>query len=642
MAVEKRRTTCNRDCPDACGIVATVEDGVVKSLRGDREHPVTRGFLCFRTSRFVDKQSAPERLTRPLLRKNGRLVEVSMDEALDVAAQRLMRIREESGPEAIFHYRSGGSLGLLKLVADRFFEAFGPCAAKIGDICSGAGEAAQETDFGVSDSNDLFDLENSRFIYLWGKNPFVSNVHLIPLLKAARARGARITLVDPVHHKGAALADRVLAPVPGTDTEIAFAIARILLDGNRADPLASERCDNLAAFTSLVRRRTVAEYAAAAGVPEGVLHEMADEFAAGPAAILVGWGMQRRSNGGRIVRALDALSAVSGNLFRPGGGCSFYFARRTAFDTASVARGPGIAPRRIREPLFAADIAAAMDPPIRAIWVTAGNPVAMLPDSGAVARVFETTEFTVVADPFLTDTGRRASLVLPVPTLLEDSDLLGAYGHHWIAESRPVVPPPAGVLHEVDLFRALAARVGLAEALDGSVEDYKRRLLHRAAGQGVSLEDLRRGAARNPVAPAVLFGDGRVRTPNGRVQLLADAPTAGGGASEYPLWLFSNSTEKSQSSQWAGRGLGKHVWVRVHPSAAPGMAAGAIVTVESPNGRLQATLMLDASLRPDVAVMPKGGHFDKGHAANALIGASSTDIGLGAAYLDCRVRLTST
>jgi anaerobic selenocysteine-containing dehydrogenase len=639
MPIELRRTVCGRDCPDACAIIASVAGGAVTALRGDPEHPVTRGFLCYRTSRFLDRQYSPERLRQPLLRRNGRLVEVSMDEALDFAAERLLRIRRESGPAAILHYRSGGSLGLLKAVADRFFEQFGPCAAKIGDICSGAGEAAQRADFGVSESNDLFDLDSSRFIYLWGKNPFVSNVHLVPVLKAARARGARVTLIDPVCHKGATLADRVFAPAPGSDAAIAFAIARILFDSGRHDRLAAERCDRLDEFTALVRRRSIAEYAAAADVSEAGLREMADEFAAGPAAILVGWGMQRRMNGGHIVRALDALSAISGNLFRPGGGCSFYFGRRTAFDTDSVARGPAIAPRVIREPLFAADVGAQKDPPIRAIWVTAGNPVAMLPDSAAVARVFETTEFSVVADPFLTDTARRATLVLPVPTLLEDSDLLGAYGHHWLGESRPVVAAPPGVLHEVELFQALAARVGLEHALAGSIDDYKRRLLRRVAGRGASLEDLRRGAVRNPDAPHVVFGDGHVRTPNGRVQLPIVEAGAVVSDGDYPLWLFSNSTEKSQSSQWAGSGLGQNVWIRAHPSAAGGRRSGAIVTVQSAHGRIQAVLRLDARLRPDVAVMPKGGHFDRGHAANALIEARVTDMGLGAAYLDCRVRL---
>ncbi|HLQ37844.1 MAG TPA: molybdopterin-dependent oxidoreductase, partial [Planctomycetota bacterium] len=169
MVAEVRRTACSRDCPDACSILATVAHGRVTALEGDPDHPVTRGFLCFRTSRFLEVQNGDARLTTPLLRKGGTLVPVGWDEALGVAADRLRSIRAESGPAAVFHYRSGGSLGILKHLTDRFFDLLGPCTGKIGDICSGAGEAAQVEDFGVSDSNDLFDLRNSRNILLWGK-----------------------------------------------------------------------------------------------------------------------------------------------------------------------------------------------------------------------------------------------------------------------------------------------------------------------------------------------------------------------------------------------------------------------------------------------------------------------------------------
>ena len=639
MGAITRRTTCNRDCPDACEIEATVEDGRITSLRGGKDHPVTRGFLCFRTSHFLTRQYSTERLTTPLLRRAGRLVPVSHEEALDFVAERLLAIRRESGPAAILHYRSGGSLGLLKLLSDRFFEHFGPCAAKVGDICSGAGEAAQDLDLGISDSNDLFDLRHSRQILLWGKNPFVSNLHLVPVLKEARERGARLTLIDPIAHKGRTLVDRYVQPRPGTDLELALGMALILFDTGRIDPGAPSRCEDLPGFERLVRSRTLAEYARVADLPESVLRDLADELVAGPTAILVGWGMQRRGRGGATVRALDALAAVSGNLFRAGGGCSFYFKRRGAFASGAITRGEAVAPRVLREPLLGQDLLAAKDPPIRAIWITAGNPVCMLPDSATVAKALEATELVVVVDPFLTDTARRATVVFPCPTLLEDDDLLGAYGHHWLGESRPVVPPPPGVPTELELLQALAARVGIAAAMAGSAEDWKRRLLAPVAGKGAALEDLRRGPVRNPLAGALRFPDGKVLTPSGRVRLLTEAPPAPAPDPEHPLWLFSNSTLESQASQWVGEGLGDHTWVAVHPEVVPGAVAGQLVTVTSDLASLRAVLRLDPEQRRDVAIMPKGGHFDRGQSANALIRARATDLGLGAAYLDCRVRI---
>ncbi len=640
MVRETRRSACNRDCPDACGLLAEVEDGRIVGLRGDPDHPVTRGFLCFRTSRFPERLSAPDRLRRPLLRRRGRLVAVEWAEALDVAADRLQRVRDESGPAAIFHYRSGGSLGLLKHLADRFFEAFGPCTTKRGDICSGAGEAAQEADFGVSDSNDLFDLHHARHVLLWGKNPAVSSVHLVPILREIRAKGTAIVLIDPVRTKAAAFADHLVQPRPGGDLALAAGVARVLLADRRADPAALERCEGGASFATLVAARSAAEWAALADVEVATVEDLAARLADGPTAILVGWGMQRRRHGAAIVRALDALSAISGNLFRRGGGSSFYFRRRGAFATGDIATGA--AARHVREPLFGADVLAAKDPPIRLIWITAGNPVCMLPDSARVAAALEATEFVVVVDPFLTDTGRRADLVLPAPTLLEDSDLLGAYGHHWLAESRPLVAPPAGIPHEVELLQAVAARVGLGEALAGSVDDWKRRLLAPVAADGVDLERLRQGAARNPRAQAVLFGDGKVATPSGKVRLIEAWPDGAFALEDdpdRPLWLFSNSTEKAQSSQWAVD-PGDRLPVTVHPDRAPaGLGEGDAVVVESARGRLSAVLHLDPSQRRDVALVPKGGSFDRGTCANTLIEARPTDLGLGAAYLDCRVRL---
>ena len=140
------RTTCNRDCPDACGILATVEDGRIVKIQGDPEHPVTRGFLCYRTSRFLERQYDPDRITTPLIRSRGALRPAAWPDALDLIAEKMLRIKSESGPAAILHYRSGGTLGILKHLNDRLFELFGPCAVKTGDICSGAGDAAQLTD----------------------------------------------------------------------------------------------------------------------------------------------------------------------------------------------------------------------------------------------------------------------------------------------------------------------------------------------------------------------------------------------------------------------------------------------------------------------------------------------------------------
>jgi anaerobic selenocysteine-containing dehydrogenase len=693
-----RRTTCTRDCPDACSLLLTVQaDGRPSLLRGDPGDPVTGGFLCERTSRFLARQQDPARLTTPLLRRarGAPLLPVSWDEALAVAAERLRTIRAESGPAAILHYRSGGSLGILKIVPDFLFERFGPVSVKRGDICSGAGEAAQEADFGVCESSDLHDLRHARTIVLWGKNVHTSNVHLLPVLRQARAAGASIIGLDPVRTRAAELCDVFLQPRPGADYALAMGLARAILDAGREHPQWRTWSENADGYLALVRARDVAGWAAEADVAAADLLRIAELYARpfdggtrAASAILLGWGLGRRRNGGTSTRAIDALAVLAGHLGVPGGGVSYYYRRRAPFDLSFVG-GLAAAPRSFAEARLGHEILEARDPPVRAVWITAGNPVAMLPDSGSLRAALAHSEFNVVVDTHPTDTTDCADLVLPTLTLLEDSDVLGAYGNHWLRVSEPALPAPGarvngatngngatsgngsgaghgvramgalgtgdlgaariepdadspGPRHEVHILQQLAARLDpeLGRAMAGSLDDWKRRVMGRLERAGVTLDTLRAGPVRNPFVSDVLFEGRRFATPSGKARLLMEAalPAVQPGA-DYPLTLLACSTPKAQSSQWSVTlppGPGE---VLVHPESAAGLPDGARARLESRVGALEVVVKHDAAQRRDVVWLPKGGGFSAGRCANALVAAVESDMGGGAAYYDECVRL---
>jgi anaerobic selenocysteine-containing dehydrogenase len=630
--IEVRKTTCNRDCPDACSIVAHVEDGRVVQLGGDPDHPVTNNFLCWRTNNFLPLQYAPDRLTTPLLRGKP----VSWDEALDYAARELLRIRSESGPASIFQYRSGGTLGALGPLTDYFFERFGPVTIKTGDICSGAGDAAQMLDFGEEDAHDIFDLLNSRNIILWGKNVTVSSPHTVPVLKDAVRGGARLALIDPVWHKTEKLCDFYVQPRPAGDFALAMAVARVLFERGWTDPKAADYCDNLTELRALAFSRQ--DWCAEADVPQEMAEEIARRLHAGPTAILVGWGMARRANGGAIVRALDALGAISGNLGVSGGGVSYYFKRRKAFDHSFI-KGASAAPRTILEPLFGREVLAAKDPPIRAIWISAGNPVAMLPESATTQEALRSREFVCVVDAWMTDTARAATLVLPTTTLLESDDLLGAYGHHWVGVSRPVVPPPSGVKSDLEILQELGKRMDV-NVLEGDARTWKERILRRDSGLTVSkLEE--QGPQRHDLAAKVLFADRKFRTDSGKVNLITSAVPAAHLDPGYPLFLMAISTDKSQSSQWSQQ-LDGPMQVSVHPLSSNGIPDGAIATLESAIGAMPVRVRYDARQRRDVAILPKGGHLRDDRCANLITRARASDLGGGAALYDEGVRLVSS
>ena len=638
--LEKRKTLCSRDCPDTCAIVATVEDGRVTRLQGDPEHPITKGFLCYRTSHFLHQQYDPARITTPLLREGDGFRRATWDEALDQIAAGFTRIIAESGPAAIFHYRSGGSLGMLKMLTDYFFERLGPVTIKSGDICSGGGDAAQLADFGDEESSDIFQLVQSKNIIIWGKNVYTSSPHLLPILKQAKERGARLILIDPVWHRTANLCDTFYQPRPGADFSLAMAVARTLLERGWGAEDTDQFCARREGFRDLAFQRETAAWCEDAGLPVEAAEDLARCLGQQkPTAILVGWGMARRTNGGAIVRALDALCAISGNLGIPGGGVSYYYKRRGAFDNSWI-KGAEVAPRVICEPLFGQEILAAKSPEIRAVWVTAGNPVAMLPESYTTIKALETRELVVVVDSWMSDTAKLAHVILPTTTLLEDDDLLGSYGHHYIGASRPVISAPPEVKTDLEIIQALAARLGLAEVMQGDARSWKERFLSKGLREaGVTLQHLEAGHVKNPLAPETVFAEKRFATASKKVELIQEKPAdIEPTTAEFPMYLLSVSTEKSQSSQWAlpQRGPAE---VTVHPEAAAGIPDGGAAFLVSRVGRLEVKVKHDPKQRRDIALMPKGGHVSAGRCANAIIKARLTDIGEGGALYEELVRL---
>lgn len=631
-----RHTTCSRDCPDTCSLVVEVnEQGQAVKLRGSGQDPVTQGFLCERTSRFLDRQYSSDRFTQPHWRphKGAPLEAVSWDFALDRIAAKMLQCRAESGPASLLHYRSGGSLGLLKQLSDLLFEKFGPVTLKRGDICSGAGEAAQEMDFGICDSHDHLDLHNSRSVVLWGKNVHTSAPHLLPLLVQLKQKGTRLIGIDPVRTRQASLVDHFIQPRPGTDFALAMAaVSRLLKKGLRRNP--ADFCDHWPEFEQMVNSRD--DWHEVAGVSPEDVEILANALHEGPASLQLGWGMARRRHGGALVRAIDALAAVSGNLGVAGGGVSYYYRRRSAFDAIEMG-GLEVAPRSFSEACLGQEILAA-DPPVRFAWITTGNPVSMLPDSQTVRRALSGLEMLVVVDTHPTDTTDIADFVLPTRTLLEDEDLLGAYGNHYLRSSQPAVDAPGEVRHELSIWQELARRLELGEVLAGTPRQWKERMMVRLRESGVGLEVLEKGAVRNPYAEQVLFAGLKFPTASGKMQLIHQVPEVDAPDADFPLQLAAFSTPKAQCSQWAV-GLTELTEARVHPQSAGSLPDGAEVSLETRRGRMTVRLRHDDRVHPRLVVLPKGRMLRHGGCVNQLIEARETDLGGGANFYEERVRL---
>lgn len=643
MPTEKLRTSCTRDCPDACGLLATVEDGRVVRLQGDPEHPITRGFLCYRVgTHYLDRHHSAERLHRPLVRRGDGFEPIDWEAALDLAARELERVRAESGAAAVLHVQGGGSLGILKNLNKAFFRLFGGATETSGDVCDGAGSFANEQDFGTCDMNDPEDLVNARAVILWGKNVTASSPHMTPLLKAARERGAETWLIDPLPHRAAALVDRYVQTRPGGDGALALAACRMVLDRGAAHPEVLRYSENAPEFFRLVQSRSAASFAAEADVPLSIAEDLARLFLERrPVTTLVGWGLQRRGNGATQVRAIAALHALTGNLGEQGASCSFTVTRRKPFDLGFVRDLARHVPRTIETARLGPEILGAGDPPIRAVVIDNGNPVATHPESETTRRALESRDFTLVIDPFLTDTARAAHLVLPCTTMLEERDLVGSYGHHHVSASRPVAARLPGVRTDLEIYQALADRLGFGAALAGSDREWIDRLGAPLAARGLGYDALVERAHRDPGAPRVAFAGRVFPTPSGKFRFLTEHRAAPHGDPAFPLVLHGLSTGRWQGSQLTEADEEREgpLTVTVHPASAGDLADGDHGLLESAIGAIPVLVRHDSAYRRDTVYVPRARSVRLRRCVNLLVRARATDFGGGAAYYDERVRL---
>lgn len=637
-------TTCTRDCPNACGLTAVMDDGRLIQLKGSPEHPYSRGRACAKTATFVKRLYSPERITHPLLRENGRWRRASWDEALDLVAERLQAIKAESGPEAILFYQGFGERTGLKILNTRFFNLFGGVSTLYGTLCGGAGMASQNLDFGLRVSHEPTDHLHSRSVVLWGRNPAATQIGLVPILRQVRDQGGTVVLVDPLATESVRLADLHIQPRPGSDAYLAMAAAKLVLQaGREAKGFLAAATIHFDRFQAILDAVSLEECAGRCDVPLSQIERLADLYmTARPTATLLGWGLHRWVQPDLAIRCIDALGAISGNLGVPGGGVSQGFEEFGPYDPAGW--GEDLCPprRKLLMPRIGQELLDA-DPPVRMIMVVAGNPVNMAPNSAKVAEAFERTECVVYVGHFLDDTADRAHVFLPSTTFLEDDDVMAGYGHNWVGPVNKAVEPQGEARTNYWMFCQLARRLGFADRFVREPEDWLKDLLKPMYDQGSCLEEIKRAPVRRH-EPEVPYADGRFPTPSGKFQFLElfdPAPRPAAETEGYPYFLMSTSPAAWLCSELTLAEHPERPEARLHPAEADrlGLADGERAWLVSPVGRVEVTVRLDPAARPDAIACPRGGWIKAGHGVNRLTLDLVSRVGNGAPYYETRVRL---
>ena len=643
-------TSCTRDCPCGCSLMVKVKDGEITSHKADPRNPFTRSFLCVKGNHYLKRQNSPDRLLTPMLRKNGSFQPIGWDRALDLIAEKLVKTRQESGPLSSLWAQYSGSLSLLNLFMPRIFWIhMGGSTVTQGGISIDALQAAQMNDFGNCLPHQAEDIINSKNIIVWGRNPAVTNIHLIPYFKAAQKNGATLTVIDPRHTETAQIADRYISTQPGGDGYLAIAVAREVRRRQNGEPdFARKWSNDWEGYMALLDRYDDEElYAKADVTKEEVAYVASAYWDQKPCATYLGLGVNWWKQGGAHSRLIHSLIYMSGNIGIPGGGANFFnmafpFGTGMFKEEMNKAKERGVQlvkPRRILLPLLANEIENAQDPPIRLAWIAMFNPVAVAPDSRHLREVLRKLDFVIVTEQFMTATAACADLILPVTTYLEENDVVHGHGQSFaIGPVNAAIPPRGETRSNFRIFQELAGRLGFGDALAGEPWDWIARTWAPLEAQGISLERVKNGPVKR-VLPVVPYQNGEFLTPDGKFNCITEyegRPDPGLG-----LTLLMVKRAEFLNSQVLPDEAQELPMVSLNPQVAEdiGLTEGDRVWIESSRDKLEAIAKVSAHTRMDTVEFFPSVWKNDGGGINRLREAILSDMGPTAAVNETRVTI---
>jgi molybdopterin guanine dinucleotide-containing S/N-oxide reductase-like protein len=710
------KAVCPHDCPDACGVLITVEDRRATKIQGDPEHPVTRGFLCAKVAKYLDRVYSPERVLYPMRRtaakgpaaggadagRSARATQVwqriSWDEALDEITSRFRAIAAEFGSEAILPYSYGGTLGTLNSASmdRRFFHRLG--ASQLDrTICSTAGETGLKSVLGVKLGTEPEQFRHSKYIIAWASNIHGNNVHLWPFITEARRSGAKLVVIDPYRTRTADCADWYLPINPGTDAALALGMMHVIIGENLHD--ADYVVKYTLGFDEL--RKKVKEYppdrvAQWTGISASDIRKLAREYATTrPAVIRLNYGVQRSESGGMATRAIAMLPCITGSWKEVGGGLQMSLSGAADLNSQALKRPDlmltalGREARTINMVKLGRVLNTLNDPPIKALFVYNCNPAVVCPEHNEVVRgLLRPDIFTVVHEQFFTDTTDYADIVLPATTFFEQKDLQKSYGHYYLQVSNQPIAPLGECRPNIEVFRALAERMGFEEecfretvdemidlALDSDdpwLEGIDRERLEQghvrtnfpASGFRVPVSTADQSARSTKAEPFLPFAHGNFRTPSGKAELYSEALNAQGldpvaefkppaesrhgeKGRGFPLELLARKADNFLNSTFSNlptmqqmeeRGL---LEISAHDARARGITEGDQVRVFNHRGEVVLRARIDGKVQPGVvSARLNWAKMSPGfQSINALTSEKLTDMGNSATFYSVLVEV---
>lgn len=659
------KTACPLNCWDVCGFKVTTEQGKVVKVAGDPDHPITQGKICGKGVMLAERANHAQRVLFPMKKINGGFEQISWEQALDEISNKMLHVKAEYGSTAVLHSHDYSNGGLLKNLDQRFFNCYGGITELVGNLCWGAGIEAQMVDFGNSYSHDPEDLQQSQTIVVWGRNVTSTNMHLYPYLKKAKERGATLIVIDPLATGITRLADEHIKVRPGMDGALALGIIKGILEQEQeASSFIESHTYGFEHFKSeVIDALHFEDVLKWTEVTEQQLQRLTEAYTLGkPTSTLMGLGLQRYSNGGNTIRAIDALVAVSGNIGISGGGANYaHLGVGRSFDTVALALPERKQNHRTFTRMTQADeVLQATAPPIKMLFVTRGNPLVQVPNASKTAQSFSQIETKVVIDQFMTDTAQIADYVLPCTTVFEEEDIYyGSMFHSYITYGKALVEPYGEAKPDRVIWTELAQRLGFGSDFNYSVQEFMEMGLSLIKEKGITLDRLKEETTLKLPLEPIPWQEYHFETPTGKYEFYS---TKLKGEGKEPLVQLG----LPQESEWENPELARkypYALLSIHPQRSlhsqnyhlvtalqvpkieisewlakqEGLEENDQIEIYNDRGRFQGKAKVVKNTHPKTICVAEGRWKEYGGTINHLTPNGISDVGLGSTLYDCLV-----
>ncbi len=663
--MKEYKSVCPYDCPDACGLIVSVDNNKVISVRGDRAHAFTRGTLCPKMAHYEKVIHSPLRLKSPMKRvgKKGigedQYTRISWDEALDAIVNNFKETIDTYGSESILRYSYAGTMGVIQSpAADYFFRCIGATDQDRG-ICSPAKQAGFRSVYGDTLAIKPQEAQHSDCIVLWGINATATDVHILHDVNIAKKNGARVWIIDTHKTYTFSQAHEHIYVKPGSDGALALGMLHIIhRDGLADTDFIKEHVQGYDELVKEVLLNFTPEKASdICGVSVNRMTEFAHAYATSKAPFIrLGSGLSRYGNGAMTCRAINALPAVVGAWQYPGGGL-LSSASGSKFIGKDVMQQAHIhAPAKRLMPMI--KLGEMLTNPeevgVHSLYVFSSNPAITAPNQNVVRKgLMRNDLFTIVHERFFTDTCKYADIILPATTSVEHDDIYNSYGHYTIGTGYKLIDPVGESRSNWQVIAELAKRMGLEDAFFNlSERELIEQIVHTSSRISKSDQELiLNGEPVEMTVPESYKMD--FKTPSGKIELynpqdveplIRYMPPYGDNA---PFWLINGNDIRILDSSFCELDFNdpELMKLRIHPEDAKmyNINDGAEVEIYNDRGSVKIKAYYDDEVQRGtlvtLGVWWQSQSSDPHVAINALTAARPTDQGWGSTFYDVQVHI---